>query len=252
MEIKPIYYKGKDTGYKISDNGIVFNNRKKPLVERITPNGYSQMCIRFKKKDVYIYVHRAVYEAFVGKIPDGLEINHKDGDKQNNCVDNLEAITGIENLRHARKMGLNYSHNPHLDDNFERKLLETHSIEDIKNICKRLESAEETYKEIADKFDFPIPGVYGIANNKLFVEISKNYDISGRNKKKREMYVKRDLKIKKLWCEGYTAVEIAKLLNSTIDAIYRRIYLMRKSGNLSEKRKFNDYPHKGCEIQQQE
>lgn len=252
MKIKPLYYKGDETGYKISDTGIVFNKYGKQLAERITPNGYSQLCLRIKRKYKYIYVHRAVYETFVGKIPGCLEINHKDGNKQNNCVDNLEVVSSFENLKHAREMGLNYPHNPHLDDNFERKLLETHSIEDIENICKSLELAEETYKEIANRFKIPIPAVYGIANNKIFVNISKNYDISGRNKRKREMYMKRDLKIKHLWYEGYTAMEIAKILDTTMDAIYRRIYLMRKSGNLSDERKFNDYPRKGCEIQQQE
>jgi hypothetical protein len=47
------------------------------------------------------YVHRLVYESFRGPIPDGLEINHIDGNKKNNSLENLEAVTRKQNLHHA-------------------------------------------------------------------------------------------------------------------------------------------------------
>lgn len=47
------------------------------------------------------YVHRLVYEAFKGRIPKGLIINHKDKNRANNCIDNLEAITQRENCLHG-------------------------------------------------------------------------------------------------------------------------------------------------------
>ena len=42
-----------------------------------------------------------MYEAVVGPIPDGLEINHIDEDKKNNAPGNLEAVTHVENVRHG-------------------------------------------------------------------------------------------------------------------------------------------------------
>lgn len=39
-------------------------------------------------------------DAFIGPRPDGLETNHKDGDKSNNRPDNLEYVTKRENCRH--------------------------------------------------------------------------------------------------------------------------------------------------------
>ncbi len=52
-------------------------------------------------------VHCAVYEAFVGEIPLGMQINHLDGDKENNHLSNLELCTPAENIRHAYATGLN-------------------------------------------------------------------------------------------------------------------------------------------------
>lgn len=52
------------------------------------------------------YVHRVVYEAFFGEIPAGLQVNHKDGNKRNNRIDNLELLTPKQNMRHAGTNGL--------------------------------------------------------------------------------------------------------------------------------------------------
>jgi hypothetical protein len=45
-------------------------------------------------------VHRLVAEHFIGNIGKGLEVNHKDLNKHNNHIDNLEIVTRRENLIH--------------------------------------------------------------------------------------------------------------------------------------------------------
>ena len=52
------------------------------------------------------YVHRVVLSSFSDVSGENLEVNHKDGDKANNCLWNLEWCAKQENLRHAAKTGL--------------------------------------------------------------------------------------------------------------------------------------------------
>lgn len=52
------------------------------------------------------YIHRLVAEAFLPKRDELAEVNHKDGNSLNNCVDNLEWCTHKQNMEHASKSGV--------------------------------------------------------------------------------------------------------------------------------------------------
>ena len=68
--------------------------------------GYVKIKITKNYSQRLLSVHRLVAEAFLEK-PDGKnEVNHKDGDKTNNCADNLEWVTKSENMNHAYRTGL--------------------------------------------------------------------------------------------------------------------------------------------------
>lgn len=56
------------------------------------------------RKDVLVHV--LVAAAFLGPKPGGLQVNHKDGDKTNNRLSNLEYVTPSENIQHAYDNGL--------------------------------------------------------------------------------------------------------------------------------------------------
>jgi len=51
------------------------------------------------------YIHELVAKAFIGSRPDGHEVNHKDTNKKNNAVDNLEWLTKGGNLKHSYDHG---------------------------------------------------------------------------------------------------------------------------------------------------
>lgn len=58
-----------------------------------------------KAKREYFYLHVLVALAFIGPCPDGMEVNHIDGNKNNNAISNLEYITHAANVKHSFNLG---------------------------------------------------------------------------------------------------------------------------------------------------
>ena len=80
----------------------------KILSQYITYNGYCLLHIRDKEGRKHTrYVHRLIAEAFIENPNEFMDVNHKNGNKRDNRVDNLEWCTRQYNIRHAFKMGLN-------------------------------------------------------------------------------------------------------------------------------------------------
>ena len=77
--------------YWIYEDGIVYNSKTNKFIKpRKTKTGYLYVALCKKAKYKLYYIHRLVANYFINKKHEGLEVNHKDGNKQNNCVDNLE------------------------------------------------------------------------------------------------------------------------------------------------------------------
>lgn len=75
----------------------------KILSPRKTRAGYLR--VQLMNKDYYI--HRLVCANFIRPLKPKEEINHKDGNKQNNHLNNLEIVSRVENQNHAVEHGLN-------------------------------------------------------------------------------------------------------------------------------------------------
>jgi hypothetical protein len=76
----------------------------RPMRANIVGGGYLGMALRLGHECRRIYVHRAVAEAFIGPIPPKYTINHRNGDKKDNRVCNLEICTYAANSLHARRV----------------------------------------------------------------------------------------------------------------------------------------------------
>lgn len=107
--------KGYEGIYQVSNLGRVATFRKKDgfvgfklTSERTVMatidhgNGYRYVTLVKDGRNKNHYVHRLVAEAFIDDIPEGYVINHKDYDRSNNCVDNLEITTQLLNTRYSQ------------------------------------------------------------------------------------------------------------------------------------------------------
>lgn len=95
-----------NSNYYVSDDGYVRrvgSDRDKSTYET---NGYLSLDLYQYGKRQKVRVHRLVAEAFVPNPDNKPEVNHKDGNKHNNCASNLEWVTSKENCRHAWDNGL--------------------------------------------------------------------------------------------------------------------------------------------------
>lgn len=89
-------------GYTIDANaGVVIGIRGGKIGKQIR-SGY----IQIQRGQRHWMAHRLIWEATNGPIPEGMEINHINGIKNDNRLANLEVVTRSENARHAYRVGL--------------------------------------------------------------------------------------------------------------------------------------------------
>lgn len=86
---------------KILSDGTVLGNRGKPLKPKLH-QGY----IKVRLEKGWVNLHRLLAQEYIPNPNNYETVNHKDGDKLNNSLDNLEWVSRQDNLYHAMDMGL--------------------------------------------------------------------------------------------------------------------------------------------------
>jgi len=157
--------------YKISNFGNIkampkkagFNNRKEKLLKyKINQFGYLTIGLCKNSKRKWFMIHRLIANAFISSIKNKPQVNHKDGNKQNNHIDNLEWCTSSENLKHAFKIGLRNGNG------------EKHSQHKLKNediLWIRKNHQDYSRENLSKKYNISKSNLCLIINNKTWNHI---------------------------------------------------------------------------------
>lgn len=160
----------KDIGfpdYCITKNGKVYSLKSNRFLNlQYNDNGYVCVTLRVDRKTKTLRVHRLVALTFLkDSYFDGAHVNHKDGDKTNNDLSNLEWVTRSENMAHAYQEGLVISKQHTLSD---------HTVH---LICQTLEQGSRI-PDVAKMFSIDKNLLYRIESGVAYNYISCDYDLT--------------------------------------------------------------------------
>jgi hypothetical protein len=132
--------------YRISENGDVYScKNKKFLKSCVDRYGYKNVDIYIERKRKTCYVHRLVAMTFIEN-PLMLDtVNHKDGDKLNNHVTNLEWLSKADNTRHAFNNNL-----VSLGSNRKNSKLNENDVIEIRKLILQ---GNLSFKKIGEKYN---------------------------------------------------------------------------------------------------
>lgn len=161
------------TDYLITEDGEVINKRtKRTLKSTINQSGYEVVGVQdpenlsWKSRKV----HRLVAETYISN-PDNLpEVNHKDCNKVNNTLSNLEWVTSKQNKAHAWGQGLYTSVG-------EGHWLATLSDSQVHGICLKMEQGWRNV-DLAREYDVSKDVIANIRGGSNWSHISKDYAIT--------------------------------------------------------------------------
>lgn len=138
---------GFENYYLVSNFGEIVRTTKGRLVKAwVENNGYVRVGLSLGGVRSTLTVHSIVAAAFIGPRPKGLDINHIDGNKLNNCCINLEYKTRKENVEHAYQTGLSTNFG---ENNYYSKL----TTEDVLEIRRLHREGKMGYRRLAKLFE---------------------------------------------------------------------------------------------------
>jgi hypothetical protein len=141
-------------------------SKEKILRAHNTGKGYLQTFFTKDYKKYYPLIHRLVAEVFIQNPLNLPDINHKDGNKSNNYVNNLEWCTKKQNTQYGIKLGLIKITG---DDNGNSKLKKDFVME----IIKKHRTENYTQQQLADEYGVCRGHIGRIVNNKSWKHIKR-------------------------------------------------------------------------------
>ncbi len=216
IEWKPIVIKGNSTGFMVSSTGMIIESRGGPFLN------YSS-----DKKGYKIFrgyrVHRLVAQAFIPNPENKPQVNHINGDKSDNRVENLEWVTCQENIDHAWATGL---HKPRYGDDANAS---KYTEKQVHEVCKLLEQNKLLNTEIAKITGVDVYVISKIKCRNCWMHISDQYKIpipeankTGQDAPASKYTDEQIHQVCKMIAEGNISnVDIAKATGIGIDMVHR-------------------------------
>lgn len=194
--------------YEISRSGEVRNAITKKLYKpQMHRRGYLWVPMQRPEGGWFCeYIHQLVARMYIPNPHRKPQVNHIDGDKQNNVVENLEWVTNVENARHAMKHGLM----PHAIINEEK----------VHEICKLFEKGKLP-TEVSKITKVPRTTVYAIWYRRNWVDISSKYDFKQSYHQNKRMTEETMHTVCKMLCEGLPCPEISAYTGVSVGAIQK-------------------------------
>lgn len=154
--------------YADLDNGIIYGTRGQKLIPCKTYNGYYTVTVNNKRQKI----HRLILTTATQSNGEDLQVNHKDGDKANNKLSNLEWVSAKENTHHAEITGLR----THIQTKVrkDRKL-----TDDEVRLIRYYSSLGWNTKQIKEICPKANPkNIYAIKNNLSYKAVKDNTEVS--------------------------------------------------------------------------
>ena len=140
--------------YEITIGGLIWNKQKEKWQNMTqNSNGYLKVQLSLRGDKKQLLVHRLVALHFIPNPYEHPYVNHKDGDKTNNHLENLEWVTPSENAQHALETGLR---NGFVPLELKRSLLKrVLNGEQVKNLYEGITTHQNTLsrmlRQVAEK-----------------------------------------------------------------------------------------------------
>ena len=225
-KLKWVYINNEKTNYIVSSYGYIisfnFHHRTpepKRLKEKYKSDGYHRVTLVNNGIKYTCLVHRLVAIAFIPNLDNKPQVNHIDGNKGNNCIDNLEWVNQSENNIHS------YSHGLKKPSYGNAKL----SKDTVIKVCEMIENGDKN-EDIINKLNISKSLFNGIKYGLTWTTISKNYKFK---------YKRTRIKITE---NEFSEIKDMLSNNISIDTISEKFGVAKTTvKNVKNSSTFNDY-----------
>ena len=150
--------------YFVCPNGDIFstlNRRLKKISPGTKPSGYKFVGLREGGKILYRHVHRLVAKTFIDNPNNFPEVNHKNGKKADNCVENLEWVTRSQNAKHSLDNGFN-----------PQKGLTSSNAKLNADQVRQIRKAVGKYRDIAKEFGVCAQTICNVKRRSSYIDVT--------------------------------------------------------------------------------